>query len=202
MEAEYVKSLVSTISHLQQAGISYLYLNEYSSQVDAAREATIMGSKFLDAFCGEPLSGKISYDKIFWIDSDISWTPEQFLELYRSKLDIVSGLYFSETGSPVVNVTENGYTHPAFLKNSHEPIEVFATGFGFLAVAQGVFENLSRPWFQTVFKKIEDKDGTKEFYIPYGEDFSWCNRARAAGYSIYLDPRIVVNHYKKMKVET
>ena len=68
MEAEYVRSLVTTISHLEKMGISYLYLNEYSSQVNAAREATIMGSRFLHAFATEPVNGQVTYDKIIWID--------------------------------------------------------------------------------------------------------------------------------------
>lgn len=201
MEAEYVKSLISTIGYLQQNGISYLYLNEYSSQVNAAREATIMGSRLLNAFETRPLSGYATYDKIIWIDSDISWNPEDFMKLYKSSLDIVSGLYFNEEGVPLIGFTENEIIHdPAILRGKEYPFEIFAAGFGFIAMKSGVFENIPRPWFETVFQKIENEDKTQEMFIPYGEDFSWCKKAHEAGYKIYVDPSIRVNHHKKMRI--
>lgn len=201
MEAEYVKSLIATISYLQQNGISYLYLNEYSSQVNAAREATAMGSRFLNAFATQPLSGEATYDKIIWIDSDISWTPEQFIQLYNSEFDIVAGLYFNEEGVPLIGFTEEEIYHdPRVLEDKKEPFEIFAAGFGFIAMKSGVFENIPRPWFETVFQRIENQDKTREMFIPYGEDFSWCKKARQAGYKIYLDPSIRVSHHKKIRI--
>jgi GT2 family glycosyltransferase len=201
MEAEYVKSLVATMSYLNQNGISYVYLNEYSSQVNAAREATAMGSRFLNAFATEPLNGEITYDKIIWIDSDISWTVEDFMKLYTSTLDIVSGLYFNEEGVPLIGFTEEEIYHdPATLKAKTYPFEIFAAGFGFIAMKSGVFENIPRPWFETVFQKIENEDKTREMFIPYGEDFSWCKKAKEAGYKIYLDPSIRLGHHKKIRV--
>ena len=199
MEAEYVKSLVATITVLKDKNISYLYLNEYSSQVNAAREATIMGSRFLSAWATEPLSGEITYDKIIWIDSDISWTPEQFIQLYESKYDIVSGLYFNEEGVPLFTFAEEDiYFDHEKLKHKTYPFEVFGVGFGFVAMKVGIFESIPRPWFETQFQKIENEDKTREMYIPWGEDFSWCFKAQETGYKIYLDPSIRVKHHKKI----
>lgn len=201
MEAEYVKSLIATIEVLHSNNISYLFLNEYSSQVNAAREATIMGSKLLNAFCKEPVNGNVTYDKIIWIDSDISWTPDQFLKLYNSKLDIVSGLYFNEENVPLIGFSEKEIYHdPAVLNGKEYPFEVYAAGFGFIAMKYGIFESIPRPWFNTVFEKIENEDRTREMFIPYGEDFSWCKKAKDIGYKIYLDPSIRVNHHKKVRI--
>lgn len=200
MEAEYVKSLVATLNHLDKEGISYLYLNEYSSQVNAAREATIMGSRFLSAWDTEPLSGKVTYDKIIWIDSDISWTVDDFMKLYNSQYDIVSGLYFNEEGVPLFsNSEEEIYFDFSTIRNKAYPFEIFAAGFGFISMKSGVFESLPRPWFETVFQRIENEDG-REMYLPWGEDFSWCKKAKDAGYKIYLDPSILVGHHKKIKL--
>jgi hypothetical protein len=201
MESEYVKSLIATIDYLNYNNLSYLFLNEYSSQVSAAREATIMGSKFLNAFATEPLSGQITYDKIIWIDSDISWTTEDFIKMYKSNFDILAGLYFNEEGVPLIGFTEEEIYHdPTLLKGKEQPFEIFAAGFGFISMKSGVFESMPRPWFETVFQKIENEDKTREMFIPYGEDFSWCKKARAAGYRIYLDPSIRVNHHKKIRI--
>ena len=201
MEAEYVKSLVATIAYLEKEGISYLYLNEYSSQVNAAREATIMGSKFLNAFETRPVSGQATYDKIIWIDSDISWTPDQFMALYRSPLEIVSGIYINEEGVPLFAYDEDSiYFDHQKLASKAYPFEIFAAGFGFIAMKSGIFENIQRPWFDTVFQRIENEDKTKEIFLPWGEDFSWCKKAKDAGYKIYLDPNIKVGHHKKIRI--
>ena len=107
MESEYVKSLVETITYLNNNNISYLYVNEYSSQVSAAREATAMGSTMLNIFEHRPLSGQVTYDKMFWIDSDISWTIDDFMNIYESDLDILSGVYINEKGVPMFTFDED-----------------------------------------------------------------------------------------------
>jgi hypothetical protein len=200
MEAEYVKSLVATLTYLNKNNISYLYLNEYSSQVNAAREATAMGSRFLHAFAKAPLSGEVTYDKIIWIDSDISWNIEDFINLYESRYDVVSGLYFNEEGVPLFTFKEDDvFFDKETIKNKKYPFEVFGAGFGFIAMKYGVFESCKRPWFETEFQKITNDQG-EEMFIPWGEDFSWCIKAHEAGYIIMLDPSIRVGHHKKIKV--
>lgn len=200
MEAEYVKSLIDTTQYLNQHNISYLYLNEYSSQVNAAREATAMGSKFLNAFETAPLSGKVTYDKMIWIDSDISWTIKDFMTLYTSEYDIVSGIYFDDQGIPMFAFEENQiyFDHDSLI-GKHLPFEVFGVGFGFVSIKSGIFENIPRPWFETVFQKVKSQDG-KEIYIPWGEDYSWCKKAQLAGYKIHVDPQIRLGHHKKVKI--
>jgi hypothetical protein len=200
MEAEYVKSLVATMGYLNKEGISYFYLNEYSSQVNAAREATAMGSKFLNAFATEPLAGEATYDKMIWIDSDISWSPEDFMKLYSSKFDIVSGLYFNEEGVPLFTFKEDDiYFDHSQLKHKEYPFQVFGVGFGFVAIKSGVFESIPRPWFETEFQRITNDEG-REMFIPWGEDFSWCIKAQNQGHKIYLDPSIRVGHHKKIRI--
>lgn len=200
MEAEYVKSLINTVSYLDFNGISYMYLNEYSSQVSAAREATAMGSKFLNAFEKSPVNGKVTYDKMIWIDSDISWEVEDFIKLYESKFDIVSGVYFNEEGVPMFSFDEEQiFFDPESIRGKQYPFEIFAAGFGFISMKQGVFENMPRPWFQTLFQKIVNDKG-EELFIPWGEDFSWCKKAKDSGYKIYLDPSIRVSHHKKIRI--
>lgn len=199
MEAEYVKSLVATIDYLNKNNISYYYTSEYSSQVNAAREATIMSSRALNVFCKEPLHGEATYDKIIWIDSDISWTVDDFIKLYKSNLDIVSGIYLNEYGIPLFSYDEDSvYFTDESWKNKTYPFEVFGVGFGFVAMKSGVFENIPRPWFNTVFQEVANKDTGEVFYLPWGEDLSWCKKAKEQGYKVYIDPSIRVTHHKKM----
>lgn len=198
MEVEYVKSLIQTINFLDQIGLTYLFLSEYSSMVTSAREATIMGSKNLNIYCKEPLNNHVTYDKIIWIDSDISWTIEDFMKLYNAEEDIVSGLYFdqhmtpmcSKNGKDLLNLTE-------CIKNK-EKVEIDAAGFGFIAMKSGVFENIKRPWFETQFINIDEEDPS--IIVPLGEDYSWCHKASDNGYKIWLDPTILLMHHKKVAV--
>lgn len=202
MEAEYVKSLVQTISYLNEVGISYIFLNEYSSMVSSAREATTMGETYLDPFNNSPVRGKVTYDKIIWIDSDIGWEITDFMKLYESDKDIVAGLYFNEKMVPMFSVAvEDAATEIDRILKSNKEEEVFAAGFGFIAIKQGVFENMKRPWFESLFERMVSEDGEKEVFIPYGEDFAWCKKAQQAGFKIYLDPTISLSHYKKVRVK-
>lgn len=44
---------------------------------------------------------------------------------------------------------------------------------------------------------VINQDTDKEFGMPImGEDISWCERVRAAGYNIYLDTGVKVKHQK------
>lgn len=200
MEAEYVKSLVETITYLNSNNITYRFLNQYSPQVNAAREATVMDSRYLDAFNSKPCRGQVTYDKIFWIDSDISWNIEDFIKLYESDKDIISGIYLNEHGTPMFSVDEEKYKDKVSdLIKGTDSFDVFGVGFGFIAIKSGVFENIKRPWFENVFYKIKNNEG-QEMLVSYGEDYSWCRKAHESGFAIYVDPTVTVSHHKKVKI--
>jgi len=201
MEAEYVKSLIQTISYLHSQGITYMFLNEYSSMVSTARESTAMGDTYLDPFNNSPFRGQVTYDKIFWIDSDIGWEIIDFTKILESDKDIVSGLYFDQKMTPMFSVAvEDAAAEIDRILKSNKEEEIFAAGFGFIAMKNGVFENMKRPWFESLFERMVSEDGEKEIFIPYGEDFAWCKKAQQAGFKIYLDPTVSLSHYKKVRV--
>jgi len=193
VDMPYLKSLLNTLEVLQQQNISYKFINQYSSQVAAAREGTIMNDNFLDITNNKPLLGQATYDVVIWIDSDMEWTPEDFLKLYHSDKDITSGVYVSDQG--VLMYTPSDKAH--LTQKDH--IEITHAGFGFIAIKQGVFEKLPRPWFQTQYTK-QVIDG-KDYLIPFGEDYSFCTKARQGGFKIYLDPTVNVTHYKQIPLK-
>lgn len=200
MEAEYVRSLIETITYLNDNGITYKFLNQYSPQVNAAREATAMDSRYLDAFNQKPYRGQVTYDKMFWIDSDISWNVNDFIKLYESDKDIVSGVYLNENGIPMFSIDEEKYKDKlSELISGDILFDVIGVGFGFIAIKNGVFENIQRPWFENVFYKIQNDSG-EEILVSYGEDYSWCRKASQSGFTIYIDPKVTVAHHKKVKI--
>ena len=127
--AEYVKSLIETTRELNKRGITYGFLNKYSSFAPSARELTATDSNVHNWHTRTIGGGKYTYRKIFWIDSDIEWTPEQFMKIYDSDLDIISGLYQTDVvGTVAVNFPDpNG--RPTKVKTVFFIIDFFFLGF-------------------------------------------------------------------------
>lgn len=195
---EYVRSLVETTRVLNEKGISYYFLSKYSSFVPSARELTATDSYSNDWQNKDICGGKISYKKIIWIDSDIEWTPEDFMKIYDSELDVISGLYQTHpNGTVAVNLTDPK-GRPTLVNKVHfllhwDPVEVGGVGFGFVGMKYGVFEKMKRPWFKIREVEWDDVD----FSVNMGEDYSWCEGAKDAGFKIWVDPTVKVKHHKE-----
>ena len=200
---EYVKSLTKTLRELSANGIKYDFLSQYSSFVPTARELTALNKTQHDYSEGVGVAGGIEYKKILWIDSDIEWEPDDFLKLFYSELDIVSGLYqLDSAGTVAVNYpNERGVptrvNKVEFLLHDL-PVEVGGVGFGFVAIKHGVFEKMERPWF--LINRVQWEEG-REMRVNVGEDYSWCANATRAGFKIFVDPLVKVKHHKEIVYE-
>lgn len=200
----YVRSILKTVNELDRRGITWNYLTEYSSHVANARERTIGGTGFNNMNQNKPADGAFTYDMIMWIDSDIAWEPEDVLRLYQSDKEIISGCYMLEDRTVTVYLEPLG---PAMLEQDlikhKKPFIARGVGFGFLAVKNGVFEKMSRPWFNQMDIEVRNKEtGEFEYKFPIvGEDLSWCEKAYRSGKSVWVDPLVRVTHHKQTKLE-
>jgi hypothetical protein len=197
----YVKSLLETANELNKAGITWGYSNEYSSHVGDAREMTLNGGPEMNPFDSRPFKGDITYDKIMWIDSDIAWKAEDVIKLYASDKDVISGAYLLANGSVVAHKEKFGrpFSYEE-VKDLKEIEKIYSAGFGFICVKNGVFESLSRPWFQASNDIIKGPDGQELPFAIMGEDTSWCHRVNELGFEVYFDPTVQVTHHKMMKL--
>ncbi len=203
MHREYVKSLVATCSWLSERGKSFTLLNRNASFVSNAREWTAVGGEGSEWGIQEIGMGNFTYDRLVWIDSDISWEVSAFEKLISNDLDIVSGVMpvnldgrigatrFNEDGIPNVMDWKS-------LMFEDEVTEVDGVSFGFLAVKSGVFENMKRPWFRLREVPVLGHEG---LLTTLGEDYSWCLGAKEAGYRIWIDQRVRVSHHKEYALE-
>lgn len=201
--AEYVKSLVETTQTLANKGLQVKFLNKYTSFVPTARELTAIDSWSHDYSSNEIGRGEFTYDKIFWIDSDIEWTVEDFMKLYESEHDVISGLYTIDPAGTIAAQFPNERGAPTRMNKvefllHYEPVEVGGVGFGFLCVKSGIFETMPRPWF--LIGKVKWSDDS-EMRVNVGEDYSWCGAAQLAGFKIMIDPLVKVKHHKETVYE-
>jgi len=197
MASGYVKSLLSTVNFLQANGISWHYQNETSSLVTNAREATITGSRNLEIDNPSPGKGEYTYDKIFCIDSDILWSPSDFMKLYKSDYDVVSGVYYEAQGKDaVIHQYKNSHRMMTRqeLNQINQPFKVYGVGLGFVCAKKGVFESLKRPWYG--LGKVQTQVGNTIYDIPLGEDLFWCERVADSGKEIWVDPQVRLGHIK------
>jgi hypothetical protein len=195
--SSYVKSLLQLASKLNEKGLTFAWSSEYSSHVADAREMTLNGDNQNDIHEQRPFKGAITYDKILWIDSDIAFNPEDAMKLIESDKEIISGAYLLASGEVTAykKMLGPGYTYEE-VKAMTEPVKIEGCGFGFLAVKSGVFENMTRPWFQAAMATTDDG-----ITFPImGEDMSWCKRVTDAGHEIWFDPSVKVTHHKMMKL--
>lgn len=204
LEAQYVKSLVLTLEECDRRGITYKWLNAYSSLVHHARELTASGVEglALDPTQDSPGGTDVTYDKIFWIDSDIAWEIKDFFTLYNSNYDVASGAYLLADGvTTTVHAwgTPGGIPAKQILKMS-EPVKVQSIGFGFVAMKYGVFESIQRPWFNHEQVQVGEDSKGNPVIDTVGEDISWCVKAYRAGIDIYFDPSVLVTHIKKSPI--
>ena len=203
LHAGYVKSLVETMRWLSEKGLTYKWLNKAGSLVSTTRELTALDSYEPDWETREIGRGEFTYEKIFWIDSDIEWTVEDFSKILNSELEIVGGLYQTHPNGRVACAFFDGAGQPTVVQEADFMLmdegahEVYGLGFGFIAMKAGVFEKCDRPWFLMERIKWQHLD----FDLNIGEDYSFSVNARRNGIKTYVMPDVRVKHHKEIVYE-
>jgi hypothetical protein len=190
------------IYHCFKNGYKFHISQAYSPNIYYARNLTLR----LDIKKGKdqkPFDGKIDYDYLLFIDSDMVFSPQHLEMLLSHNVDFVSGLYLMDGGLEYAAVEHwnesyfkaHGHFHflsPEDIKkrNKNKLIEVSYNGFGFVLVKRGVFEKMKYPHFEPLYFKI---DNLNDFCM---EDASIYIKAQKLGFKTYIDPQVVVGHEK------
>ena len=201
----FLKSWTNLMVSLTNRDITFGVSQGYDPVVYYARNKCL-GGDLMRGPKQKPWDGKVPYDYMMWIDSDMVFEPHHFFELLKHDKDIVSGMYMMDDMKHYTTVEkwdedffkENGYF--PFLRRTdmigkEELISVDYTGFGWMLVKYGVFESMEYPWFRPEWREFPLETPVKEFT---SEDVSWCHLAKESGYDIYVDPKVVVGHEKMM----
>lgn len=201
----YLKNFVQLCFEIVQHGGAIQISQDYSSMVNFAR-CKCLGANVLRGPDQLPWDGQLKYDYQLWIDSDIVFNVESFYRLVLMNKDIVAGWYCTEDGhttSVAHWLDEESFRSNGGLMN-HETLESISkrrkpftvdyTGFGWVLIKYGVFENpeIKYPWFAPQLQSFES--GAVQDMC--GEDVSFCLDAIKAGYEIWCDPLNRVGHEK------
>lgn len=180
-------ALAASMRALTQEGIAHdLIVLGGNCHVDDARNSIVR----------EFLAGQCDY--LMFIDSDLSWAPEDLVRMARSTREVIAGIYphkQDERTFPVRHLKRQ------FLQAEADgALEVDGVPTGFLRISRAALARLaerSEKYFEqekdtTLTPKIFER--TIEGTTRYSGDYSFCRKWRALGGSIYIDPEIHFGH--------
>lgn len=199
-ESTYLQSLIKTIERLVELGISYKFVNGTSSIVAVARERCLFPDLFNSGIGQDVFGGEFDCKKIFWIDSDMKWEPEDFLKLLHSDKDIISGTCLMGDNTQVPIFPRIGFSpliKGAVMALPNIPHKIEACGMGFLAVSMSAMNRIEKPWFGDIKINLEENSGNVVEWFCNSEDIAFCQRAKIAGVEVWFDPSVRVGHVKK-----
>lgn len=180
LHTSYVNSLVNTMDLCQSQGIHVsLFTINNDPLVQVARNQLLY-----NILPRNP-------ESVVWIDSDISWYPQDFISLVNSELDVIGATYRKK------NDKEDYVLKAGIPLASGDVVEVDGLGFGFLKTSINALKQLwesSEPYqdggvvYKNAFEVLV-KDG-----MIWSEDIAACEKLQKLGYKIFLDKRINCAH--------
>ena len=129
---------------------------------------------------------ELETDFTMWFDSDMVFEPDTMLRLLEHNKPFISGAYFRRSPPYSLVAFEEVDTENRKWKDLALPSEVTkcgGVGFGCVLVKTEVLFNVAAKygeWFEPMNN--------------FGEDLSFCYRARQCGYDLYIDPSITCGH--------
>ena len=197
---EFLLSWSDLLMQANHRGHQIMISQHYSSVVHFSR-IKCLGGDVLQGPDQNPFQGKVEYDVMMWIDSDIIFKPEDFFDLLESPHDVTAGIYMNEdmqTFSAVRSWNDDifaktgsfKYLRPDDIVGAPQYIPVDYAGMGWMMIRKGVIEDLKYPWFWSPLQSIGDLVDMN------AEDVSLCRAMNTAGHQVYIDSKIRVGHQK------
>lgn len=175
----------------------YAVFRKYNAS-DIGRARSIMATTALND----------GFEYLMWIDSDMYFKADAVDQLLASGEPLIGAIYSIRGGLSHTSILMPGTREVIFGKGGGI-IEVSALGTGFLMSHRDTYEAVRTqltlplcgidgevrvvPYFTHLITPRADKKGWHFF----GEDYSYCYRARACGYIVKADTRIRVGHIGK-----
>lgn len=167
-----------------------LKINFLSGNAGIAQARNQLATEFMES----------DFDRMFFLDADITWEIGNIVKLAHSPVDFVGGGYRlkrEEESYPIAWLRDG----KDLWSDTNGLIEVEGVPTGFLS--------LSRKVFQTMLDKYPERELTVQcghkaycfFQMPlvdghlYGEDLYFCREWLESGGKVYLSPEIKLTHW-------
>lgn len=190
----YAQSLAVTCAFLAANGVPHVPVLFEDSLVDRGR----------DRAAAAMLEG--DWTHLLFIDADIEFKPHDVVRLLAADKDLIVGAYRkkNERGEFAVSFLPDA---DVFLDQCPETgaVKIARAGTGFMMIRRAVFEQLrdampelhytdysaiAAPRPMVAFFEHVVMDGRR-----WSEDYTFCERWRAIGGDIWLDPTLVLGHW-------
>ena len=135
------------------------------------------------------------YEWLFCIDSD-TLPPFNVLEMTKNGKDICSGVYYQWQNNkliPLIYKKRSGLHKVFYDVDETDVVEVDGVGAGCLLINRKVFETVKKPYFMLGY---DDKG-----ICNLGEDLYFCEKAQKAGFKIWVDRKMICDHYKTVSLK-
>jgi hypothetical protein len=144
------------------------------------------------------------YTDMIFVDSDVAFDDNAMVQILKHDVDFVAGVY------PYRSSLVDGFPCQYHQMPDGTPMVDYETGLimatsvpaGFMRLRRAVFTRLSG-WYESSLRDSKGTDGWFDGGMAflasgdrtwYGEDNCFCMRYRAAGGSIWIEPRISFTH--------
>jgi len=122
-------------------------------------------------------------ENLLCLDDDVTFTPETFDTVWNTPADVVSALCFARREPPTTPLmyrrAADGSYGAILSYRQNEVVPVDAVGMGFTLIRKPVIDALPAPFV---------RDSAK------GEDIVFCERAKAAGFSVVVNTAAKCGH--------
>jgi len=185
-------SLLATVRAADKAGISIrIGAPVGCSVVQWARSTIVEG--FLKSDC----------DRLFWIDADIVWTPDDFFRIlgFAGVFDSVGASYPFKKDPPQYLINLAGEPGQVEVNNVTGCVRIDSMAIGFTCMSRKVVEAVA-----ATKPRVKDEQNGLEYAdvfrvdrtarsTPRGEDVAFFNDATELGFTAWLDPSVNVGHF-------
>ncbi|MEP6505493.1 MAG: hypothetical protein ABJD97_19315 [Betaproteobacteria bacterium] len=190
VNAHYTASLVRTMTLLQQRGVrAQIEFEVGNSLIADARNKLV--SKFLASGASD----------LVFIDADLSWTAQDLLKLASYPEPFVAGVYQRKSRAKIDFAVKFG---AAIAMDANGLMEVERVGTGFMRLRRDCIDKMVAAHPELRLKNPAATDDGNFFALFdtsvvggefIGEDFTFCDRWRALGGKVMIDPAINLQHH-------
>lgn len=190
----YCQSLATATAVLGFHGIPHSVMLFEDSLVDRGRDRA--AATLLETECSH----------LLFIDADIEFRPEAILRLLAADKDLIVGAYRKKNDRNEFAIS--------FLPGAHErvavcpetgAVQIARAGTGFMMIKRVVFERLAEAMPEIAYEDFSAVAGPRKMHAffehvvrdgkRWSEDYTFCERWRAIGGEVWLDPEIELGHW-------